>query len=115
MVKCRVKDWTTEMTVGKVLYNTFINWCRETSIACLSKSVRSKSFLKKAYWLLLFFAGAYFTIDNLYRTVTTYLKYEVKTSNDLTFKTSILFPAVSICNQNRYVRMTYILAHFLTF
>ena len=91
------------MTVGKVLYNTFINWCRETSIACLSKSVRSKSFLKKVYWLVLFFIGAYFTIDNLCRTVSTYLKYEVKTSNDLTFKTSILFPAVSICNQNRYV------------
>ena len=89
------------MGLCQVLWKTFINWCTETSIAGLSKGVSSGSHLKKAYWLCLFAAGAYYTVDGVINTINDYVKYEVTTSNDLIFKSSVQFPAVSVCNQNR--------------
>ena len=89
------------MALARLFWDTFIKWCHETSIAGLSKSVTSKSLIKKAYWFILFLIGAYFTISNLVGTLEDYFKYEVTTSNDITFSPSVKFPAVSICNQNR--------------
>ena len=89
------------MGLFQVLWKTFLNWCGDTSIAGLSKGVSSKSYFKKAYWLCLFAIGAYFTIEGVVQTITDYTKYEVTTSNDLLFKSSVPFPAISICNQNR--------------
>ena len=101
-----------KMGLIQVLWKTFLNWCEDTSIAGLSKGVSSKSNLKKAYWLCLFTIGAYCTIEGVVQTITDYKRYEVTTSNDLLFKSSVPFPAISICNQNRYI--TLIVYHWLS-
>ena len=89
------------MTLAKVIWHTFDEWCKETSIAGLGKAMKSDSYFKKAYWLILFFIGTVWTIINLFGVVNSFFEYKVSTSNDLIFTTSISFPAVSICNQNR--------------
>ena len=91
------------MGLSRVVWATFIDWCHDTSIAGISKTVQSRSYFKKIYWLILFIIGAYFTISNTISTFEDYFLYEVSTSNDLTFNNSVQFPAVSICNQNRLV------------
>ena len=91
------------MTLLRVIRHTSAEWCQETSIAGLGKTVKSdSSYFKKAYWFILFLIGSVWTFFNLYGVIYEYLQYRVSTSNDLTFETSILFPAVSICNQNRF-------------
>ena len=91
------------MTLLKDIQHTSAEWCKETSIAGLGKTVKSEfSYFKRAYWFILFLVGFVFTFSNLYSVIYEYLQYRVSTSNDLTFETSIPFPAVSICNQNRF-------------
>ena len=41
------------------------------------------------------------TIYSVFDNIKTYLAYGIVTSTDLSHKTSIIFPAVSICNLNR--------------
>ena len=91
------------MTLAKVIWHTFDEWCKDTSIAGLGKAMKSDSRFKKAYWLILFLIGTIWTIINLFGVINAFFEYKVSTSNDLTFSTSISFPAVSICNQNRWV------------
>ena len=98
------------MTLLRVIWHTSTQWCQETSIAGLGKTVKSdSSYFKKAYWFILFLIGSIWTCYNLYGVINEYFKYSVSTSNDLTFETSIPFPAVTICNQNRYFTKTLLL------
>ena len=91
------------MSLLRVIRHTSAEWCQETSIAGLGKTVKSdSSYFKKAYWFILFLIGSIWTCYNLYGVINKYLKYSVSTSSDLTFETSIPFPAVTICNQNRF-------------
>ena len=91
------------MTLLRVIWHTSTQWCQETSIAGLGKTVKNdSSYFKKAYWFILFLIGSIWTCYNLYGVINEYFKYSVSTSNDLTFETSIPFPAVTICNQNRF-------------
>ena len=91
------------MTLLRIIQHTSTEWCQETSIAGLGKTVKSdSSYFKKAYWFILFLIGTVLTFQNLYGVIYEYLQYNVSTSNDLSFETSIPFPAVSICNQNRF-------------
>ena len=108
----------SRMTLLRVIRHTIIEWCQETSIAGLGRTAKSdSSFFKKAYWFILFLIGTVLTFQNLYGVIYEYLQYNVSTSNDLSFETSIPFPAVSICNQNRYNFLkTYFLSYkFKTF
>ena len=91
------------MTLLRIIRHTSTEWCQETSIAGLGKTVKSdSSYFKKGYWFILFLIGSIWTCYNLHGVINEYLKYSVSTSNDLTFETSIQFPAVTICNQNRF-------------
>ena len=90
------------MGLAKRLWSTFIDWCKETSIAGLGKGVSSKSNVKKAYWIILFLIGTYYTILNVIVTFQDYFQYEVTTDTALSFEKSVPFPAISICNLNRW-------------
>ena len=92
------------MSIGKVLWATFIDWCSTTSIAGIGKAVQSKSYFKKTYWTVLFLAGAIITLYQTIDVLDYYFDFDVTTTNDLTFETSLPFPAISICNQNRSVK-----------
>ena len=89
------------MGLAKRLWGTFLDWCTETSIAGLGKGVSSKSNLKKAYWIILFLIGTYYTILNVIVTFQDYFQFEVATDTSLSFEKSVPFPAISICNLNR--------------
>ena len=91
------------MSLRKVLWDTFIDWCQNSTIAGVSRTVKSKSYVKKLYWITLFLVGVYFTIITTYNVFDDYFLYEVRTSTDLSYENSITFPAVTICNQNRFV------------
>ena len=91
------------MSLRKVIWDTFIDWCQNSTIAGVSRTVKSKSYVKKLYWITLFLVGVYFTIITTYNVFDDYFLYEVRTSTDLSYETSIPFPAVTICNQNRFV------------
>ena len=91
------------MSLGKVLRATFSNWCQQTSIAGINNIAQSKSYIKKFYWFILFCVGCYITVNSLVSTVLDYRAFDVTTSNDLEYKTSVPFPAISICNLNRLI------------
>lgn len=91
------------MSLRKVIWDTFIDWCQNSTIAGVSRTVKSKSYVKKLYWITLFLVGVYFTIITTYNVFDDYFLYEVRTTTDLSYETSIPFPAVTICNQNRFV------------
>ena len=101
------------MTLLRVIQHTSAEWCQEASIAGLGKAVKSdSSCFKKAYWFMLFLVGTVLTFQTLYGVIYEYLQYNVSTSNDLSFETSIPFPAVSICNQNRF---DFLQSYFLSY
>jgi hypothetical protein len=89
------------MGLCRVVWDTFVNFGEESSIAGLSHAVHRKNYCKKVYWLVLFAIGLYATFHGLIGTITDYLKFDVTTSTDLTHKPSVIFPAVSICNLNK--------------
>ena len=74
---------------------------KNSSCPNLGKGVSSKSNLKKAYWIILFLIGTYYTILNVIVTFQDYFQYEVTTDTALSFEKSVPFPAISICNLNR--------------
>ena len=89
------------MGILKVFGDTLLNFGGQTSIAGLSHSAHRPSYFKKAYWLVIFGVGCYFTISSFVGTIKDYREYNVVTSTDLTHMPSIVFPAVSICNHNK--------------
>ena len=66
------------------------------------------------YWLAILGVGGYFTLTGLLNVIQDYWRYPSVTSNELVTKTSVTFPAVTVCNLNRIhcmnlveVRMSY--------
>ena len=92
------------MTLKEVLLETLHTFGNQTSIAGLNNAVAAKSRAKKIYWIILFLTGVVFTFQGIADVFITYYKREVSTSTDVTNMASVAFPAVTICNQNRYVR-----------
>ena len=89
------------MGFGKVVWQTLLDFGRETSIAGIGNVISRKSYAKKLYWLILFLAMTGLTLYGLIEYFTAYLEYEVTTSTDLNHVPSVDFPAVSICNLNK--------------
>ena len=83
--------------VGKV-FNEFGG---KTSIAGLANAYQSERTSKKVYWGILFVIGLVITFVALTTTFLDYFDFEVTTSTDLRSDSSVSFPAVSICNQNK--------------
>ena len=89
------------MGVWKVVGDTLFHFGDQTSIAGLNNVCHRKSFGKKVYWSFLFAVFLAATIYSVFDNIKTYLDYGIVTSTDLSHKTSVIFPAVSICNVNR--------------
>ena len=88
------------MGFGKVVWETLLDFGRQTSIAGIGNAVSRKSYAKKIYWLLLFILMCALTIFGLIDTLLAFSKREVTTSTDLEYVPSVDFPSVSICNLN---------------
>ena len=90
------------MAIGKVVYNTLAEFGARTTIGGLCNAGLTSSRPRQIYWLVIFFAMFFYTIKLLVDNVNQYLQYGVITSTNLDYNSSIYFPSVTICNQNRY-------------
>ena len=73
----------------------------------LTKNVKisglTDSRARQVYWLVIFFVLFVYTITLLVANVNQYLTYGVITSTDLSYSLKLEFPAMTVCNQNRYL------------
>ena len=87
--------------LSKRIGNVLNEFGGKTSIAGLANAYASESTSKKIYWGFLFLVGLVITFVALAQTVFDYLEFEVSTTIDLRSDSTVPFPAVSICNQNK--------------
>ena len=90
------------MGLGKVLRETLLEFGQQTSIAGIGLVISKKSYAKKVYWSILFVLMLVLTLQGLIETILNFYEREVTTSIDLDYVPSVIFPAVSICNLNKY-------------
>jgi hypothetical protein len=91
------------MGVGKIIWKTLADFGSHTTIGGLCNAGLASSRPRQIYWLIIFFVMFGYTIKLLVDNVSQYLEYNVITSTDLSYSSSLYFPAVTICNQNRLV------------
>ena len=84
-----------------IIFKTFKDFGEKTSIAGLSNAFNAESKAKSVYWMFLFIIGSGLTFYGIVDTLVSYFKYDVLTSTDVLYATTIEMPAVSICNLNR--------------
>ncbi len=70
-------------------------------MAGLSHAAKAPSRARSLYWLALFLAGLVFTIRGMAALVQEFQGYPVVTSSKLTTRSSVPFPAITLCNLNR--------------
>ena len=87
--------------LSKRMGNVLNEFGGKTSIAGLVNAYQSESTSKIIYWGFLFLVGLVITFVALGQTALDYLEYEVSTSIDLRSDSTVPFPAVSVCNQNK--------------
>ena len=90
------------MGFGQVLRETLLEFGQQTSIAGIGLVISKKSYAKKVYWSILFVLMLVLTLQGLIETILSFYEREVTTSIDLDYVPSVIFPAVSICNLNKY-------------
>ena len=90
------------MGFGKVVWETLLEFGQQTSIAGIGNVIARKSYAKKVYWFILFVVMLFATLQGLIDTIISYYKYDVTTSTDLNHVPSVIFPAITICNLNKY-------------
>ena len=90
------------MGFSKVLRETLLEFGQQTSIAGIGLVISKKSYAKKVYWSILFVLMLVLTLQGLIETILNFYEREVTTSIDLDYVPSVIFPAVSICNLNKY-------------
>ncbi len=90
------------MGVLSIVWWTTVKYMKGSSIAGLSHAANSRSPTRAFYWLLIFVAGLALTVRSLYVLIDDFLEYPVITSSHLTTKPAVSFPAVTICNINRW-------------
>ena len=85
-----------------ILLEVLKNFVRETSVAGLNNAGKAKSKLRILYWTVIFLVLIYFTMTAFIGVITDFQAHPVSTSSDQMHRTNVLFPAVSVCNQNRF-------------
>ena len=93
------------MGFGKVVRETLLEFGQQTSIAGIGLVISKKSYAKKIYWSILFVLMLVLTLQGLIETILSFYEREVTTSIDLDYVPSVIFPAVSICNLNKYEKL----------
>jgi hypothetical protein len=89
------------MGFGKIFWNALANFGSQTTIGGLCNAAAATSRIRQIYWIFIFVALFGYTIKLLLDNVNQYLEYNVITSTELTYRSGLLFPAITICNQNR--------------
>nr|XP_053631798.1 uncharacterized protein LOC128688110 [Cherax quadricarinatus] len=90
----RVTYWT-------VVSDTWSEFWTSTAISGISNAGRANDRLPRVLWLLLFGVGTYYTVRDTIGVIDNYLSYPYTTQMDLQHMSTVQFPAVTVCNQNR--------------
>lgn len=86
----------------------------QKSVECATLCCKSEVMLgKKCYWMVLFLLGTALTFKGIADVFINYYEFEVTTSTDVTTKDSVTFPAISICNLNKYNKIYYTLTNLI--
>ena len=89
------------MGVVKIVGSTMANFTARTTIGGLSNAGLSTSRFRQVLWLVIFFSLTGYTIKLLSDNVSDYLDYNVTTTTEISYTPRQIFPAVTICNQNK--------------
>ena len=92
-----------KMGLGRIVLGTLAEYGTKTTIGGLCNAGLTSSKPRQIYWLIIFFSLFGYTVKLLIDNISQYLAYEVITSTDLSYSSTLNFPAVTICNQNRSV------------
>ena len=85
----------------EVLLRTLRKFSENTSISGINNAAKSRSKLRSLLWLAVFTVLAYFTVVDVRDIVVDYFEYPVITHTDISYKSKVDFPAVTVCNLNR--------------
>ncbi len=92
------------MALTTIIWSTTVHYLREfSSIAGLSHAAKAPSFARSVYWLSIFFLGLAFTIKGLVDIIDEFDDYPVVVNSKLTTRNEVPYPAVTVCNLNRYL------------
>lgn len=97
-----LESHTDQMGLLRVIWGVLTNFGQECSIAGLNNAAKARSKLRSLCWIIIFLALMYFTLIGLIGVVVDYNKHPVITTTDLNNRAAVPFPAVTVCNQNRY-------------
>ena len=99
--QCSLIGGSCNMGLGEVISSTIYEFGTQTSIAGLNNAFQRKSYFKKVYWSVIFVAFLVGTIHSVLSNLSAYYRRHIITSNDLDASSSLIFPAISLCNHNR--------------
>ena len=91
------------MGVGSVIWNITLSYGRESSIAGFNNAFKAKSRIRSILWITIFAILGIITIIQFVNVIVDYSQHPVITHIDLSHKPSVPFPAVTVCNLNRYL------------
>ena len=94
------------MGVGSVIWNITLSYGRESSIAGFNNACKAKSKIRSILWIAIFAILGFLTISQFVNVILDYYQYPVITNIDLSHKSSVPFPAVTVCNLNRLLMLT---------
>ncbi|CAG0887052.1 unnamed protein product [Darwinula stevensoni] len=84
----------------RVVKGTLNDYVLSTSIPGLYHAGRNIHIIRKTLWLLVFFAGVILTALSVGDLVEEYFQYPVTTFVSLNHEDTLMFPAVTVCNNN---------------
>ena len=90
-------------TKSKSVKEIFNDWAQESSIAGLNNAAKARTRMRTIMWAVIFAFFSLMTLSNLVSVISEFYTYPVTTSINLTHKSQVDFPAVTICNLNRSV------------
>ncbi len=90
--------------IGQVVWGVCLDHGKETSIAGLNNASKARSPIRSILWLIIFAIFMGLTLRQVVLVIIDFYDYPVLTNIDLAHRSEVPFPAVTVCNLNRYVK-----------
>jgi hypothetical protein len=93
--------------------STAMNYISTISIPGIPQIMSTNNFILKLTWILLIILTFGLGFWNIALTVTDYYRYDKITNIERVTPTNVTFPAITICNYNRYIKDLYVNGSFI--
>ena len=80
----------------------FREFCANTTAHGLGQVALAKSWLERAFWMLIFIFAFIISVYQISRSIQDFLQYPTQTEVTLVNREKLIFPAVTICNTNPF-------------